>query len=162
MRGKQTHTGEAAASWVEVWFKIEKDADGYPESKSWEGLWAEQRNGVYALKSVPFYLKNVSVGDEVEAAEGEFLEFQKVVARAGHNTYRLLLSESHRSKLREIVMELEELGLTVETEIGMLLAIDVPPSLDQEYVDAFLTKGKEHGRWEVQDGCLNGFNNFDA
>ena len=44
----------------------------------------------------------------------------------------------------------------------MLLAIDVPPSLDQEYVEAFLTKGKEHGRWEVQDGCLNGFNNFDA
>ena len=125
MSDKQTHSGEAAASWVEVWFKIEKDADGYPESKSWEGLWAKQRNGVYTLKSVPFYLKNVSIGDEVEAAEGEFLEFQKVVARAGHNTYRLLLSESHRSKLREIVKELEELGLTVETEIGMLLAIDV-------------------------------------
>jgi hypothetical protein len=162
MRDKQIHTREAAASWVEVWFKIEKDADGYPESKGWEGLWTEQGNGVYAIKSVPFYLKNVSVGDEVEAAEGEFLEFQKVVARAGHNTYRLLLSESHRSKLREIAKELEDLGLTVETEIGMLLAVDVPPSVDQEYVDTFLVKGREQGRWGVQDGCLSGFNNIDA
>jgi hypothetical protein len=23
----------------EVWFVIEKDEDGYPESRSWEGLW---------------------------------------------------------------------------------------------------------------------------
>lgn len=158
MSDRQNHaTNAATKSCVEVWFKIEKDADGYPESKGWEVLFAEKRESGYVIKSVPFYLKNVSVGDTIEASEEEFLAFRKVVARAGHNTYRLLLSKDSQAKADDIANELTGLGLSVEKEIGMLLAIDVPQVVDQRDIEAFLVTGKEEGRWEVQDGCLNGF-----
>jgi hypothetical protein len=160
MSDKQVHTGgDTDTAQFEVWFKIDKDADGYPASKSWEGLWAEKAGDNYVIKSIPFYLKNVSADDTVEAIEEEFLMFRRVSSRAGHNTYRLLLSEHSQLKTDDIVNELRQMGLGVEKEIGMLLAVDVPPGADQKMVDAFLIEGKEDGRWQLQDGCLNGFNN---
>jgi len=156
MQDQQRHSiDERSGSLVEVWFKIEKDADGYPESKSWEGLWAEKVDGAYVLISVPFYLKNVSSGDAVEACEREFLAFTRVINRGGHNTYRLLIPQESRSKIDETVYELISLGLAVEKEITMLLAVDVPPSVDQAEIDSFLAEGSEAGRWEMQDGFLS-------
>jgi hypothetical protein len=39
MNEKQTHQGNAPAEGlIEVWFPIEKDANGYPETRSWEGM----------------------------------------------------------------------------------------------------------------------------
>ncbi len=160
MSNRQSHTHETSKnSWVEVWFKIEKDADGYPESKAWEGLFTEKTDVGYVVQSVPFYLKNVSVGDIVEVVEEDFLTFRRVLTRGGHNTYRLLLPEDSQGKIDDIANELSKLGLGVEKEIGMLLAVDVPDKVNQQDIDSFLVQGKEDGRWQLQDGCLNGFNN---
>jgi hypothetical protein len=141
---------------TEVWFRIEKDADGYPQSKSWEGLWAvKSADGNFVIRSIPFYLKNVSAGDTVEAEMGDFLAFTRVVARGGHHTYRLFISKDHQVEIHEIENELVSLGLAVEKDIGILLAVDVPPTVDQRAIDAFLLKGAEEMRWEMQDGFLN-------
>ena len=92
MEEKQKHTSRTDDSGlIEVWFKIEKDADGYPESKSWEGLLTRPEGEAFRVLSVPFYLKNVSRGDLIAATSGQFLEFRRVLGRGGHNTYRLLL-----------------------------------------------------------------------
>lgn len=113
---------------VEVWFPIEKDTDGYPESKSWEGMLSRVVTRGFLLESVPFYLKNVSKGDVVAAEEGDFLRFSHVVERGGHNTYRLLMDEACKSEVKRARSELESMGLTVEeNEAGILLAVDVPP-----------------------------------
>jgi hypothetical protein len=140
----------------EVWFVIEKDEDGYPESRSWEGLWGRPVDGAFEVLSVPFYLKNVSRGDLVGASRGEFLRFTDVRNRGGHNTYRLLIENSGVDAAKIALVELKSKGLVVElNETGILIAVDVPPAVDQQEIDNYLLSEKEAGRWQVQDGYLS-------
>jgi hypothetical protein len=83
------------------------------------------------------------------------LEFSGVVARGGHNTYRLLLKERRSDDPSRTIDELTGRGLAVEEEHGFFLAVDVPPSVDQKEVDAYLVEQSESGRWEMQDGFLS-------
>lgn len=151
---------------VEVWFPIEKDQDGYPESKRWEQLLARpllERDDYFQIESIPFFLKNVSCGDVVRAKtvtnteiqEGEVFEFDAVLDRGGHNTYRLLLKRKHPDDPQFTENELMNKGLAVEEQHGDFLAVDVPPSVDQQAIDAYLVAESESGRWELQDGYLH-------
>ena len=150
---------------VEVWFRIAKDDDSYPESKNWEQLLARpilERDDYFQLESIPFYLKNVSRGDIVRAdvvedkeiQEGEFFLFQEVVDRRGHNTYRLLLRKKRANDPEFTTDELLKKGLAVEEQYGDFFAVDVPPSVDQKAIDDYLRAERRAGRWEMQDGYL--------
>lgn len=147
---------------VEIWFRIEKGSDGYPRSKSWEQLLAHPvtaRDDYFEIASIPFFLKNVSRGDivkattvvETEVQNDEIFEFDSIIERGGHNTYRLLVKKEDSGGT---VKELQARGLAVEEESGGLLAVDVPPSVNQRAVDSFLVKESESGRWQMQDGFL--------
>jgi hypothetical protein len=151
---------------VEIWFRIEKDKDGYPQSKNWEQLLARpvlERDDYFRIESIPYFLKNVSRGDIVSTTittnselEGvEVFAFDSVVDRGGHNTYRLLLRRKHADDPEFTENELLEKGLAVETEDGNFFAIDVPPTVDQPEIDSFLVAGSSSGRWELQDGYLH-------
>jgi Domain of unknown function (DUF4265) len=141
---------------VEVWFRIEKDAEGYPETRTWEGMLSQRSRKGFVLKSVPFYLKNVSRGDTVVAVQDDFLRFSDVVARGGHNTYRLLMTDDADSEIQRAIADLENLGLTVErSENRILLAVDVPPAVNQPEIDDYLVEQQELGRWHMQDGFLS-------
>ena|ERR1017187_1251596 len=78
MNERQNHeaTGPSEGL-VEVWFRIEKDGDGYPKTRSWEGMLSHRTKEGFVLESVPFYLKNVSRGDTVTAVQGGFPEVQR-------------------------------------------------------------------------------------
>jgi Domain of unknown function (DUF4265) len=151
---------------VEIWFRIQKDKDGYPESKEWEQLLARpviERDDYFRIESIPFYLKNVSRGDIVAAKAPESsdiqdekgFEFGSVVDRGGHNTYRLLLRKKRPDDPEFTESELLDKGLGVETEYGDFFAIDVPPSVDQPAIDDYLVAESKSGRWEMQDGYLH-------
>jgi hypothetical protein len=155
-QGQSHGLPESEGELIEVWFPIEKDADGYPESKSWEGMLSRATSRGFVLESIPFYLKNVSKGDLVAAQEGDFLRFSHVVERGGHNTYRLLMDEASEPEVERARTELELRGLSVErNEAGILLAVDVPPSVAQQDIDAYLIANKAAGRWQMQDGYLS-------
>ena len=150
---------------VEIWFRIQKDDDGYPRSKDWEQLLAKpvlERDDHFQIESIPFYLKELSRGDIVEAkvtqnreiGEGEQFEFVSVIQRGGHNTYRLLLKEKRPEDPEFTQNELLKKGLAVEIEDDDFFAVDVPPWLDQEEIDQYLIKEKKRGRWGLQDGYL--------
>jgi hypothetical protein len=113
-------------------------------------------DGAFEVLSVPFYLKNVSRGDLVGASRGEFLRFNLVRDRGGHNTYRLLIENSGVDAVKVALVELKSKGLVVElNETGILIAVDVPPSVDQQEIHNYLLSEKEAGRWQVQDGYLS-------
>lgn len=157
MQEKQDHIQTTSdGDLEEVWFFIEKDEDGYPESRTWEGMWTRRINGNFEILSVPFYLKTVSRGDTVSASQDAFLKFTGVRDRGGHNTYRLLMESCSEDEVKAALVELRSKGLVVElNEAGILIAVDVPPSLDQQEIDAYLLSEKEAGRWQVQDGYLH-------
>jgi hypothetical protein len=155
MKEAQKHqSGSDRSELTEIWFRIEKDADGYPETKSWEGMLSQVEGKNFRIVSIPFYLKNVSRGDLVSATEGEFLQFSHVVTRGGHNTYRLLLKQTLPDGPSRTVGELTKMELGVEEEHGFFFAVDVPPSVDQTATDAFFVEQTQLGRWEMQDGFL--------
>ncbi|HSS20487.1 MAG TPA: DUF4265 domain-containing protein [Pyrinomonadaceae bacterium] len=150
---------------AEIWFRIEKDRDGYPRSKSWEQLLAWpvlESDRYFSIDSIPFFVKGISRGDIVrvnvsqnsDVQEGEFFEFESVVEGGGHNTYRLLLSEKRPSDLELTEDELLAKGLALEIEDDDFFAGDVPPSVNQKDIDDYLISESESGRWGLQDGHL--------
>jgi hypothetical protein len=150
---------------VEIWFLIEKDDEGYPQSKKWEKLFAWpvlERDDYFSIESIPFFVKGISRGDIVRAVvsinsevqEGKFFQFESVVNRGGHNTYRLLLCDKQPHDPEFTENELIQKGLAVEVEDDDFFAIDVPPSVDQKEIDAYLISQSESGRWGLQDGYL--------
>jgi hypothetical protein len=150
---------------VEIWFKIEKDESGYPISKTWEQLLArplKARNDYFEIESIPFFLKNVSRADIIQArtgrnaaiGAGEFFFFERVVEHSGHATYRLLLKQTSLGDPSLTVRELEGRGLAVEERQDGFLAVDVPPGPNQRAVDEYLLSQVQAGRWEMQDGYL--------
>lgn len=151
---------------VEIWFHITKSKSGYPKSKTWEQLLARpllQRDDYFQIESIPFFLKNVSRGDIVRAKvtknkeiqDGEIFQFDRVVDRGGHNTYRLLLRKKNLNDPVQTTNELLKKGLAVEEQYGDFFAVDVPPEVDQQMVDDYLLRECKTGRWEMQDGYLN-------
>lgn len=154
---------------VEIWFHIARDKRGYPRSKNLEQLLARpvlERDDYFRIESVPFYLKNVSRGDIVKAnvvenseiQEGEIFEFDSVVDRGGHNTYRLLIRRKHPNDPSFTIDELLTKGLVVEEQDGDFFAVDVPPEVDQSAIDNYLLAECTAGRWEMQDGYLHTVN----
>jgi hypothetical protein len=156
-----------AGNWkVEIWFAVQKDSDGYPRHKNWEQLLGRpmaEDDSVFQIESIPFFLKNVSRGDIVRARgvenleiqEGEIFEFESVLERGGHNTYRLLIRQTDPNDPDHTINELLGKGLAVEDQDGRFLAVDVPPSVDQAAIDRYLVEESEKGRWEMQDGYLH-------
>jgi len=161
-----TGTWNVIHDWsVEIWFRLEKDEDGYPQSKNWEQLlaWPVLENDrCFCIESIPFFVKGISRGDIIEAKvsensevqEGEFFEFERIVERGGHNTYRLLLREKHVINSELTKRELLDKGLAIEIEDDDLFAVDVPPSVNQKEIDDFLISEAESGRWGLEDGCV--------
>ena len=87
--------------------------------------------------------------------EGEFFEFETVVDSGGHDTYRILLRDKRADDPEFTEKELLEKGLALEIDDGDFFAIDVPPSVDQNEIDVYLTSESRRGRWGLQDGCLS-------
>ncbi len=150
---------------VEVWFPIEKDEDGYPQSKNWEQLLAWpvlESDRWFKIESIPFFVKGTSRGDIVKAKvsensdvqEGEFFEFESLVERGGHNTYRLLLREKGPNDPELTKRELLAKGLALEIEDDDFFAVDVPPGVNQKEIDDFLVGEAEKGRWGLEDGFV--------
>lgn len=139
---------------VEVWFRLVKSADGYPESQNWEDLWARPSDRVFLLESIPFFENRVSRGDVVTASiQGDgFLQFDGVVERGGHSTFRVLV-DPERGEVLPLMLELRRLGADCEVTLDYLVAIDVPPEVIGT-VEDFLIKGKEAEKWGLQDGFI--------
>ena len=151
---------------VEIWCGIKKDKNGYPQSKEWEQLLARpvlERDDYFQIESVPFYLRDLSRGDivqaktmrNVEIGADEVFELANVIRRGGHNTYRLLLKNKRPDDPGFTENELLRKGLAVEVEYDDFFAVDVPPSVDQKAIDEYLLREDAAGRWSLQDGYLH-------
>lgn len=99
--------------------------------------------GRYELLAPPLFVKNLSVGDLIEATIDEasqcVFEWHHV-SKSGHTTVWLGRMRSSDTIAR-VLAELRELGChTVRFEQGGVYAIDVDPSLEMSAVDAVLAR----------------------
>ena len=137
---------------VKVIFRLERDEDGYPPEDV-ESLWGLRCADGVEIDNVPWFVKGVSLGDVVsvvQASDG-VLEFERVLRRSGHSTYRILLLDQEARALERTIAELTAMGLGVEEDAG-LLAVDVPPTVSLNSFTKHLLVGVRSGRWEAEEG----------
>lgn len=137
---------------VKVLFRIDRDEDGYPPVEV-ESLWGALRDEGVEIDNVPFYARGVALGDIVKVGRSKdgALEFESVLRRGGHSTYRLLLLREDPEEPLRVMSELVAMGLRVEQDVACLLAVDVPPAVSLDDVRDFLLEGIDSGRWEVEE-----------
>ena len=129
---------------VKLFFRVERDEDGYPPIGV-ESLWATPtgRTLEYTVDNIPFYTREATLGDVVEAKEEQgALWYSKTVTRSGNSLIRIVF---YRPELIAGVREsLDQMGCSTEW-VGRqpLVAVNVPVSVDIGSIQAFL---EEHAR----------------
>lgn len=120
-----------------------------------ETIWTLKREDGYEIDNIPFYAKELAVGDIVSAEldkEG-LLWYSKLVRASGHSTVRLWFSDA-----RDVSMARDELRrLSCASEVSdlpRLVAVDVPPTVSYARVKEFLEEGERAGTFEYQEACL--------
>lgn len=151
-----------ATQLVKVRFALDpKDWHGHAGEFMWASPTGASADNEFELENSPFYAKDVSYKDVVKAApsgDGRTYEFQEVIRRSGHSTYRLLI-EPDSPKFQAYWRMLEERGCTYESgPIKMNIgprdhySVDVPPSADIHEVYRLLEKGEHDGVWDFEEG----------
>jgi Domain of unknown function (DUF4265) len=139
------------------------------DPKDWHGhggefLWAspaDSARGEFEVLNSPFYARGVSFKDVVKASpsgDGRTFEFERVIRRSGHSTYRLLV-EPGAPNFQTYWAMLEQRGCSYESgPIDMNIgrrdhySIDVPPSADIHEIYRLLEKGERDGVWDFEEG----------
>ena len=119
--------------YVKLIIPLEQDEDGYPPAGS-ERLWALQvEEGRYKLDNIPFFARDLALGDIVsavpeEGAEEGVLRYHQVLQHSGHSTFRILVQDE--SQVSEVCGLLEQLGCATErSHLPRLVAIDIPSTV---------------------------------
>lgn len=128
------------------------NADGEGET---EAMWALKRDDGYELDNIPFYVKELALGDVVSAhaeADGT-LWFSELVRPSGHSTIQLWFS--NEQDVQSIRDALKRMGCASEvSELPRLVAVDVPSNVPYAKVKEFFDQAEQAGTFEYQEACL--------
>jgi hypothetical protein len=125
----------------------------YDPDVGYENLWAEKdAAGLYVIKSVPYFVYDISVGDTVRASENntdQVLSFSERVSHSGHTTVRVrpetftLSDEDGKALLKS----LRSFGAVVETLPPRLVAVDIPDKVQARSITDYLTSRSIPWEW---------------
>ncbi len=120
-----------------------------------ETLWAKPLgDDLYELANSPFYAYGVSWKDTVFAPFDPAEELpcvERVDAKSGHRTVRVIFEERARKKGRadRVLQALVKLGCTYEGADPSFFSVDLPPGVDLDTVCELLVENDTE--WEYAD-----------
>jgi len=123
---------------VAMKFRVDRDESGNPPIGE-EILWClPHEGGTYVVDNIPFYVYDVSIGDEVRGRlEDGHLWFDSMVRPSRNTTVRVFARKEAAEPL--IVPRMRSFGgLTEKMEGGKLVAVSFPPEADLASALAFL------------------------
>lgn len=130
-----------------------ESVDGYPPEE-WEGLWATPMgNGHFKIDNIPFYAKNLSCDDIVEATrQGSEYVFQRVVEPSENSTIRVMLYDlAGEDAVRKV---LNAMGCSIEgTGTPGLIAVNVPRETLEEVIET-LEEAFAKEKLDFEEGAL--------
>ena len=137
---------------VEIWFPVKRDEKGYPK-QPWEQLYAWPVGDGFQIDNVPFFVKDIAVGDVVAARPREtgWYQFDHVVRANGHSTFRIWLAQK-ASAAPTVIEKIRQMGCQAELTLNRLIAIDAPPAQEPALWE-YLQRGMTRGDWDLQVGC---------
>ena len=130
-----------------------KAEDGYPPEE-WEGLWAVPLGGgQFRIDNIPFYAKNLSCDDIVEAIkDGDDYIFKRLVYPSQNSTIRVIIYDLTDEK--EIRNTLISLGCSIEgTGTDGLIAVHVPKANIDNVLD-FIEGAAAGEELDFEEGAL--------
>jgi hypothetical protein len=118
----------------------------------WEQLWVKQlQENTYELCCIPFYLYNVSLGDEIEVNEAHIIVH--VTKPSGHYTFRVWFGETNDLEIREeLVKRVADIGGLIEWYSNNLLAVDAPDLATAQIVASYLKEMEDEQRLIFETG----------
>lgn len=127
--------------------------DGYPPEE-WEGLWATPTSdGCFKIDNIPFYAKNLSCGDLVEASrEGNKYLFKRVVKPSENSTIRIILYDL--ADEAEVRKSFTDFGCSIEgTGTPGLIAVNVPKKNLESVIDS-LEEAFAEDKLDFEEGAI--------
>jgi len=127
----------------------------YDPDVGYENLKAEKDGeGLFVIKSIPYFIYNISVDDVVRAYDDptdNVLCFSETVRHSAHKTIRVRPTDFTLEENRgeALLDKLESFGCTLETLPPRLIAVDLPDEATEKPVIEYLTSNSI--RWEWAD-----------
>lgn len=116
----------------------------------WEQLWGAEITPTRCLVCcIPFFVHDVSLGDEVEIDEKFVL--QRVIQRSGQVTFRVWFGDGWVNNREIILREVEDMKILMEFYSENLLALSVFHDGAQEVAD-YLHLQEQHGLLRYETG----------
>jgi Domain of unknown function (DUF4265) len=128
-----------------------------PEVRELESVWATPVGDGYQIDNIPFYVREIALGDIVRAEKDDdgMLHFKSLVRPSGHSTVRLWFAKGREQDVELIRQKLRELGCVSElSDLPRLVAVDIPQSVPYERVRKFLDEVEKTGLLEYEEACL--------
>jgi hypothetical protein len=110
-----------------------------------EGIWAKSLGkDLFQIDNIPFHAYGLNLGDIVEAIEPSpelKPQVTKVVKASGHRTLRIIFEKEYAEEQQApYIKEMKDMGVGVERNNSVLLALDVPPEIDYQMICNHLSK----------------------
>jgi uncharacterized protein DUF4265 len=139
---------------VKVIFELEQDENGYPPAET-EFLWCiPTERGTYIVDNLPFFVREISLGDEIAATRiGKTLQFSRVVHQSKNSTIRVLLKNT--AMIQEIRDKLDALGCGTELMDKLsLLSVTMPSDAKITDTLSFLDAEAEQGNIGIEESAV--------
>ncbi|MBK8268120.1 MAG: DUF4265 domain-containing protein [Planctomycetes bacterium] len=144
----------SAKNLVSIDVPLVQDADGYPPMTV-EPMWAATTSdGLYEIRSIPFFATAMAKLDLVIAEEeaGQ-LTFKRTIKPSGRSVLRIVFR--HTDRITQTLLDLERMGCHREFYAPeKIYAFDVPLASDLRAVVTYLSTGDEHDWWYLEHACV--------
>lgn len=122
-----------------------------------ESVWARPVTDGYQIDNIPFYAREIALGDVVRATsdiDGS-LRFRSLVRPSGHSTVRLWFAKGKEKNVSAVREELRKMNCSSEqSDLPRLIAIDIPATVKYEQVRKFFIDGEKTELFEYEEACL--------
>lgn len=135
-----------------------------PTDREIESVWAFPVEGGYQIDNIPFYAREIALGDVVSTTKDidGSLRFSSLVRPSGHSTVRLWFAKDRVEDVALVRQKLREMKCASEqSDLPRLVAIDIPPSVSYESALKLFVEGEKAGLFEYEEACL-GANAIDS
>ena len=139
---------------VKILFTIDRDDS---ESTEIESVWAIPIDNGYKIDNIPFYAREIALGDIVSARPDadSMLRFEELVEPSQHSTVRLWFAVGSEGEVPRVRQELRQMGCSSErSDLNRLVAVDIPPSVVYAQIHTRLSKYEQEGLREFEEACL--------
>ena len=130
------------------------ESDDDPAEFKIESVWARRSGDEYIIDNIPFFAKNLALGDVISVEwdeDDEAYYFDKLIRPSGNSVVRI--SPKDRSLTEKIGQEIVQLACEWESiENGNLIAINIPAVVDYDNIKRYITDSNDIV--DYQEACL--------